>query len=283
MPLKRTDLSRLSQLEDLQNTPERPGIQGTQKTFVIAGDWHGDVPWMRAVVDAASSAGAELILHVGDLGVLWPGRDKGKFDRRLQQRLELRDLCLVFIDGNHDNHHDLRALPLDGDGLAPVSSRIKYLPRGSRFSYLGLTIAGLGGAYSIDRDWRTAGKDWWPEEDVTDEDVDKLLNGGPIDILLTHDAPTGVTVKPRIELPPNIVEASGQTRVRLRRAVDALRPGNVFAGHWHQRVSDIIQHPDGAQTRVDVLNMNLSREGNAVLALVDYPQLRIEPLHIGAK
>lgn len=254
----------------------------TVKPIAIAGDWHGDVPWMRAVVDAASVAGADIILHVGDLAVLWPGRDKGKFDRRLQQRLELRDMHFAFIDGNHDNHHELRALPLDDDGLAPLRPRVRYLPRGARFKYGGITVAGLGGAYSIDREWRTEGKDWWPEEDVTDEDVDRLIAGGPADVLLMHDAPSGVRVRTELDLPPQILEASRATRARLRRAVDELRPGNVFAGHWHQRVIDNIAHPDGGQTRVDVLNMNSSRDGNAVLIWPGELPLRVEPLRIGS-
>lgn len=253
----------------------------TAKPIAVAGDWHGDVPWMRAVVDAAAAAGAELILHVGDLAVLWPGRDKGKFDRRLQQRLELRDMQFIFVDGNHDNHHELRLLPLDDEGLAPLRPRIRYLPRGGRFKHAGLTIAGLGGAYSIDREWRTAGRDWWPEEDVTDGDVDRLIASGPADILLIHDAPSGVKVRSDLDLPREILEASLATRARLRRAVDVLKPGNVFAGHWHQRVIDEIDHPDGMQTRVDVLNMNSSREGNAVLVWPDGTPLRVEPLRIG--
>lgn len=251
------------------------------KSFVVAGDWHGDVPWMRAAIDTASASGAELILHVGDLAVLWPGRDKGKFDRRLQQRLELRDMHLVFIDGNHDNHHDLRALALDSQGLAPVLPRIRYLGRGSRFSYRGIVIGGLGGAYSIDREWRTEGRDWWPEEDVAEEDVDRLVGGGPIDVLLTHDAPSGVRVRSELELPSSIVDASKATRDRLRRAVDALRPRNVFAGHWHQRLTDEIKHPGGATTRVDLLSMNSSKEGNAVLVTPGVTGLRVDSLHIG--
>lgn len=256
-------------------------MSGTVKPIAVSGDWHGDVPWMRAVVDAAAAAGAELILQVGDLAVLWPGRDKGKFDRRLQQRLELRDMRFVFVDGNHDNHHELRLLPLDDDGLAPLRPHVRYLPRGGRLKYAGLTIAGLGGAYSVDREWRTAGKDWWPEEDVTDEDVDRLIAGGRADVLIMHDAPSGVRVRTDLDLPPEIVAASLATRARLRRAVDVLRPANVFAGHWHQRVVDVIVHPGGEQTRVDVLDMNSSRDGNAVLVWPSNFPLRIEPLRVG--
>lgn len=251
------------------------------KPIVVAGDWHGDTQWMRKVVDRAAASGADLILHVGDLAVLWPGRDKGKFERRIQQRLELRDLQLVFIDGNHDNHHDLRALPLDEDGLAPVRPRVRYLPRGARFTHSGLVIAGLGGAHSIDQKWRTTGKDWWPDEDVTDEDVLRLMAGGPADVLLTHDVPYGVDVKSEFDLPPQDLEAAARTRLRLRRAVDGLRPAHVFSGHWHQRVIQNMLHLDGSTTRVDVLNMQGSGGGNAVLMWPGAPPLRIEPLMVG--
>lgn len=86
-----SNLPELSRSRASGNAPGHPGKPTTGMTFVVARDWRGDLPWTRAVVDAASAAGAELILHVGDLAVLWPGRDKGKFDGRLQQRLELRE------------------------------------------------------------------------------------------------------------------------------------------------------------------------------------------------
>lgn len=253
------------------------------RPFVVAGDWHGDLQWIREVVRSAHTAGARTILQVGDLGLLWPGRGKGRFDARLSRFLDEHDMDLFFIDGNHDNHTELRAVEVQPDGLATLLPRIHYLPRAGRFHLNGLRIAGLGGAYSLDAPWRKTGVDWWPDiEEVSPEDVHQLIPGGPVDILLTHEVPASVPMKSRWDDLDDVTLARAQvSRDLLQRAVDALEPRQVFSGHWHIRKTDLIHHPSGSTSRVDVLNMNGSKAGNAVLV---WPgeSLRIEPLIVGS-
>lgn len=112
--------------------------------IVVAGDFHGELQWARYLFRSAHAAGAKIILQVGDLGVLWPGAGKGRFD------------------GNHHNHIELRALEVGLDGLATVLPRIRYLLRAGRIVVQGLSIRGLGGAFSVDHEFRKDGVDWWP-------------------------------------------------------------------------------------------------------------------------
>lgn len=84
--------------------------------FAVAGDWHGDLSIARTVVRTLGSEGVHLLFHVGDLGVRWPGPNKGRFEKRLGQLLDDSDIEFVFIDGNHDNHKELRELVLLPDG-----------------------------------------------------------------------------------------------------------------------------------------------------------------------
>lgn len=251
------------------------------RPIVIAGDLHGDLQWARHLIRSAHTAGARTILQVGDLGVLWPGARKGRFDAKLDRYLGHFDVDLVFIDGNHDNHAELRALKVDPDGLATVLPRIRYLPRAGRTVIQGLTTGGLGGAFSVDHRFRRAGVDWWPGiEEIEGQDLQKLVSGGPLGILLAHEVPAAVELAGEWVLPPEDSAAAQKSRHLLQHAVEALRPVNVFSGHWHQRITDVIPHSDGTQTRVDVLDMNGSREGNAVLVWPGEP-LRIEPLVVG--
>ena len=76
----------------------------------------------------------------------------------------------------------------------------------------GLTVGALGGAYSVDQEYRTAGKDWWPNEEPTTSEARKLMNGGPVDVLITHDVPAGVTVEPMFVLPAEIRTKADCTR-----------------------------------------------------------------------
>lgn len=247
----------------------------------VAGDWHGDLQWARQVIRVAHAAGAKTILQVGDLGVLWPGAGKGRWDAKLDRYLDGFDMELIFIDGNHDSHQDLRALTIEADGLARVRPRIKYLPRGGRTVVHGMTLGGLGGAFSVDYNWRKRGVSWWPGiEEVEPHDIARLVAGGPIDLLLTHDVPAAVPMLSDLALPDDTIARAQVSRDLLQQAVEALRPPNVFSGHWHVRKTELIWHPNGDETRVDVLDMDGSRTGNAVLVWPGDP-LRIEPIMVG--
>lgn len=252
-------------------------------SFVVLGDLHGDLQWARRAVRATAEIGVTRIFQVGDAGFCWPGRDKYKFDRRLDKTLKEHCVELVFIDGNHDAHSELRRLPVEDNGLALLRDQIFYLPRGARIQYAGLDIGALGGAYSVDQQWRTRGKDWWPEEEVDPSDVQRLVAKGPLDVLLTHDAPIGVHgLESQFSLPEQTVQRANLSRELLQEALDALRPRHVFCGHWHQRQTFELTHGESvAATQVDVLDMNGSREGNGVqVRVLPNRELRIAPLHI---
>jgi hypothetical protein len=160
-------------------------------------------------------------------------------------------------------------------------TNVHVLPRGGRTNINGLVIGALGGAFSVDYEHRTEGKDWWSSEEPTAEEARKLIAGGPVDILITHDAPAGVQLKGDFELAEELVGRAERTRVLLRDVVDSLAPRHVFCGHWHQRRIVELAHPDGRISRVDVLDDENSREGNAVLVWPGDMPLRIEPLRIG--
>lgn len=105
----------------------------------------------------------------------------------------------------------------------------------------GLVVGGLGGAFSVDYHHRTEGKDWWPNEEPTQEEAEKLVAGGPLDILITHDAPSGVPLKGDFQLQPELTKQAERTRIlcgscRKRASVPILAlvevgGGNTFQ-HW---------------------------------------------------
>lgn len=248
--------------------------------LVVVGDWHGDQGWALQTIRSAAREGARLIIHVGDFGFDWPGAKRNRYEERLNRALIEYGVILIISPGNHDNHDTIEKLPVDTDGLATFRSNIRVLPKGGRTQVEGLRIGGLGGAFSVDKAWRQSGKDWWANEEPTSRDAERLVAGGPVDILITHDAPAGVPLKSAFDLPDELGRHAERTRLLLRDVVDALAPPHVFCGHWHQRVEHRITHPDGRVTRADVLNMENSREGNGVLVWPGTPPLRIEPLFI---
>lgn len=242
---------------------------------LVAGDWHGNTIWMEKVLRAAARSGHKQILHCGDLAVLWPApNDNDKFTKVLKRRLDEHDLTLVFVDGNHDVHPKLRALPVNEDGFGVINGRLLYAPRGHRWHLSGVRFGALGGAYSVDRRSRKLGKSWWEGEETSEADV-RRLGRGRLDVLLTHEVPAGIDVVSEFSggLPEFIEQEAYANRLLVRDAVRNTEPRMVFSGHWHQRRSALM--PDMG-TRVHVLHRD-QFEGNVValnletLAVREYP------------
>lgn len=249
-----------------------PDVDPSGRRIVVAGDWHGSLGWAVDVVERAHHHGAHLIVQLGDFGALWPG-DGGRFERRLDARLARRDMQVLFIAGNHDVWPELVKLPLDDDGFGVLRSRIRYAPQGYRFRVGGRTFGVLAGAHSVDQDVRTAGVDWWPEEEPTQADVDRL-GDAPLDVLLAHDAPLGAPLASELNLPPG--HPADGPRELITQAVERTRPRLLLHGHWHQRASYTVAHAGGA-TRVEALGCDGDMTGGDAV-LLDLEMLSVEPL-----
>jgi hypothetical protein len=201
---------------------------------VVAGDWHADAGWAKYVIERAGELlpeGRRVILQLGDFGV---GSDR--FLHVVSRELKRTGAELWFVDGNHENHHQLAALQPGPDGRALLCPRVWWLPRGHRWEWHGLRWLALGGAVSLDRVHRREGKSWWPEESITQEQVDKAIAGGPADVMVTHDCPMGLL--PPLPVPPAWWAAEDWDRCYtnqglVRQVMDEVRPSYLMHGHLH--------------------------------------------------
>lgn len=251
----------------------------TSHPIAIFGDWHGAAAgWGVTAVRSAARQGVRHAIHVGDFGLMFPGRGLGRAESKLNRRLVELGMNLTISPGNHDCHPSWRSLPVRDDGTCEVRSNIRVLPFGGRTTIEGLTVAGLGGAYSIDAEYRREGFDWWRDEEPSAGEAKELVSGGRLDLLISHDAPAGVPVKSTITLRTEILERANKTRTLLADVVRELEPPLVVCGHYHQRLIHELKHPGGGVTTVHVLDMENSRTGNGILVWPD--TLRVEPLLI---
>jgi predicted phosphodiesterase len=252
------------------------GIPEDIRKVLVAGDWHGSTRWMYQALTCAARDGHKVIVHVGDLKVLWADEysdypEPGAFTAELARLLDDLGLVFIFIDGNHDVHPKLRALPLNAGGFGVISDRLLYAPRGHRWSVGGVRFGALGGAYSIDRYWGREGQDWFVDEATVPEDV-VALGPEPLDVLITHDVPAGIDLETMFDLPEALERECNIVRALLRAAVRNTEPTLVFSGHWHQRRTGLMP---GMETRVHVLDKEFTT-GNMIsldlqtLAVEDY-------------
>lgn len=215
---------------------------------MVVGDWHGNTRWALGVIDYAASALAgerfKLILSLGDFG-LWPGGDD--YISTLSRALDNRGMILWFVDGNHDDHAQLRELHVGAPGPVSVDpdGRIWHLPRGARWNWHGRTWVALGGGVSLDKAIRTEGRDWWPQEEISENEADGVAEDGPAHVMVTHDCPSGVTHSfppPPSFWDPRDLARSDRHRERLQGVAGQVRPGWLLHGHLHkayQRMCDL--------------------------------------------
>ncbi len=203
---------------------------------LLAGDTHGNGPWVGTLCKLANQHGCDVILQLGDFGY-WPHTAEGRrFLDQVDWHAERYGIsCLYWIDGNHENHDMLAELEADEDGFVTIRDRCRYAPRGHRWRWGQVHFGALGGAFSMDHHYRIEGVSWWPSEILTDADVARL-GETPLDVLLSHDAPEGAPIR-NFELPPRDELLCLQVRERILQAVEATQPKLVVHGHWHRRTS----------------------------------------------
>lgn len=223
--------------------------------FVLAGDWHGSYGQAERVIQYAKRHAIPAIVQVGDFGI-W--NNDQKFLNKLQYDMEKYGKVLYFIDGNHENFPRLYEYPIVEDGTRQVRDNIFHLPRGFRWEWSGMSFLALGGAASIDKHFRVEGKSWWAEEAITEEDIAKAQEGGKVDVMITHDSPTGapnaITDDPygqamaRKNFGGDVLDYCYEQRQLLKQVTDVVTPRFLFHGHYHMWMEGIYTHDDEDQT-----------------------------------
>lgn len=260
--------------------PDLPGPR-----VLVAGDTHANTAWWRTLVKIAARHECAAVIQLGDFGILPAGRPTGpnvdgsplpldmRYLHTVASLAEQAGVLVVAVDGNHDDHPAGRAaFPADERGLRPIVPGVLWwADRGARWEWAGIRFGALGGAVSHDRFYaeRVEGLNWWPTERTTDADVDRLGDGA-LDVLVTHDAPAGVSVGGPID---DVIIASEtfEHRQALRRAVERTAPRLVMHGHHHCRFTGELPLRDGTVTRVEGLadDGNHSGDAWAILDLAD--------------
>lgn len=216
-------------LADPLQTPDR---------IAFIGDVGEDWGFGSRALTYAADRGATVALQCGDFGY-WPHSQA--FLAGMSAVACTLGIPLLWVDGNHEHHPELTALPIDpATGLRPIAPGIWHLPRGFRWTWGSVRFLALGGAHSVDRAGRYPGATWFPEERLGWSDIQRALAGGPVDVMVTHDAPAGVDIpglRPQ-DFPAADIRSADAHRDVIRSIVDELRPRWLLHGHYHVRYVD---------------------------------------------
>jgi len=193
--------------------------------IIVVGDLHGNWGSLNTLISKKSP---EIVLQCGDFG-WWPIMDtkhsiSGGYENNKWRLKGIKpgNSKVFWCDGNHE---EFPYLKMDGK-IHEMYENVFYASRGSTIELDdGRIVLFAGGAASIDKHLRTPGYDWFPEENISNEDLDRLLSYDYIDIVISHTCPTEFDIIRR--------KTRDNSRVALSQVLDKYKPDKWFFGHWH--------------------------------------------------
>lgn len=257
----------------------------TSMRVLVAGDTHGNLSWITTLCRLARRHGCDRVLQLGDFG-LWPDLRGGRVrpDPQLDERwisavaraAQVHGVSVRFVDGNHDAHPLARAAydaePVTGLRVLRPGV-VEWADRGAVWEWAGVHFGALGGAVSTDRQFRTEEWSWWATETTTTADLDTLVlrAGGPIDVLVAHDAPA---IPPGIQrdASPELAPACAGNRAVIAQAVSTLMPRMLLHGHYHHGYATV---HDGCRVEGFASDVESRNERLRSWAILDLPELTL--------
>lgn len=165
----------------------------------VTGDTHRDFSRfdVSAFPEQLEMTKDDYVIICGDFGGVWYGK---KRDRYTLDQLEAKPFTTLFVDGNHCNFPELYRYPVGEFGQSNVHfirPTVIHLMRGMVYNIGKHKCFTMGGAESHDKEWRTPGKSWWPQEMPSRTEYDTALNNldahnWSVDFVFSHCAPDSV-------------------------------------------------------------------------------------------
>lgn len=192
--------------------------------ILIVGDIHG---YFRALDAAIKRFRPLLVLQCGDFGI-WPRRSMA----RLAEGFTTNDGRIVpvhFCDGNHEDHQALAELRKYETPPYELGRGVYYQPRGSTITLPdGRAVLFAGGADSIDKNMRTRGQDWFPEELLTEDDF-RQFPDLHVDMVVSHAAPASAKLPPALDSE----KYPDPSRIVLDKVLQRYQPKFWYCAHYH--------------------------------------------------
>jgi hypothetical protein len=168
--------------------------------IIVCGDLHGEWGHLNKLINKKKP---EIILQTGDFG--WFPKMHETYGVSAYSYMEKRikfnqygiknihqDISstkVYWCPGNHEDWWSIRDELDTMSGKVETQKDVFYMKRGEILTLPdSRNILFIGGAYSIDKHWRKIGWDWFPEETITQKDIENLPEVR-IDIVVSHTCP----------------------------------------------------------------------------------------------
>lgn len=202
---------------------------------------HGPIGCRDLIYDAQEHCLKEddYLIILGDFGLVF-AQEKTATEAHLLNILNNQPWTTLFIDGNHENFTRLwdkktfPDVPFGNSIASKIHDKIFYLHRGLVYTIENKTFLTIGGAESIDKEYRKSKISWWKEEAITLQDIKTALvnlkqYNNKVDYVLTHTCP--------IEIVPYcfkyILPGFNKSCEKLSRLQKKISFKKWYFGHFH--------------------------------------------------
>ncbi len=182
----------------------------------------------------------DMLIILGDAGINYYLNED---DRKVKDQLNKLNIKLFCIQGNHEERPENIATYKEKDmfgGKVFVEDdypNLIFAKNGEMYNLDGQSVLVIGGAYSIDKNYRLMyGYEWFKDEQLSEDEKEFILNkyaGKHVDIILSHTCPR--------KYEPTEVFMSGvdQTKVDksmedfLDKVEENIDYNKWYCGHYH--------------------------------------------------
>lgn len=212
----------------------------------VTGDTHGIFDKLRAFrvsPEGAALTKKDYVIVLGDFGV-W----QNTIDEIAWLDSEL-PYTLMFLDGNHEDFPLLNSMPEKElfSGRVHDLGGVYHLCRGEVYLLPteegGKRIAVCGGGTSRDKHMRKEGVDFFPEEEISDGDIEAMIGnaqkyGGRVDAFLSHSPSSEVKLELFAEASfsmnkPATSYIPSESEYKIRDLVGKIAAEKYYSAHEH--------------------------------------------------
>lgn len=165
----------------------------------ITGDIHGSLERIDEIKNfciVSKTTTDDCMFILGDVGINYYRNKKDIYRKEKMSEIPVTFVC---IRGNHEirpqNIPSYVEKEMFGGTVyvEPAYPNIIFLQDGGEYEIQGKKILAIGGAYSVDKDYRLMnGWNWFPDEQLTETERDEIfrkIRGNRYDIVMTHTCP----------------------------------------------------------------------------------------------
>ena len=224
-------------------------IPNDYKDLYVVGDIHGEFKELVWTLTERYKIKDSVVIIAGDCGFGFesPKHYEILYNGKLHDRLKRNNILILCVRGNHDD-------PEYFGGSHTISYEfLKCIPDYTVLRYAGKSILCVGGAVSVDQDWRitensiqeklgTSKRVWWPAEiptELGDSGIQKLP--GHVYAVISHECP--ISMLPVLTrgtdgvITEDLFESILESREFLEKILWRTKPTRWYYGHHHKSYS----------------------------------------------